>query len=100
MVQAGGRSGTEYGLWQSSYSNLTTYLSQSFGYVLGKDMFGAPFDWRLHLSGQQDAGGMRALATRVEAIVRNNCGKKAVIIGHSMGALASLHLLHSDHDWA
>jgi pimeloyl-ACP methyl ester carboxylesterase len=99
VVEPGGRSGTEYGLWQSSYSNLTSYLSSTFNYTLGKDMFGAPFDWRLHLSGLERAGQMRALAGKIQAAVDGNCGKKAVLIGHSMGGLVSLALLHRDPRW-
>jgi pimeloyl-ACP methyl ester carboxylesterase len=99
VVESGGRSGTEYGLWQSSYSNLTSYLSDTFNYTLGKDMFGAPFDWRLHLSGLERAGQMRALATKIQMAVDANCGKKALLIGHSMGGLVSLALLHRDPRW-
>jgi pimeloyl-ACP methyl ester carboxylesterase len=99
VVEPGGRSGTEYGLWQSSYSNLTSYLSEHFNYTLGKDMFGAPFDWRLHLSGLERAGQMRALSSKIQAAVDANCGKKAILIGHSMGGLVSLALLHRDPRW-
>lgn len=98
-VDPGGPTGTEYKLWQSSYTNLTSYLSNEFGYTLGKDMVGAPFDWRLHISGMERAGQMKALANKIEAAVRRNCGKKAVIIGHSMGGLVTYALLHRDPDW-
>lgn len=99
VVDQGGPSGTEYGLWQSSYTNLTTYLTEEFGYTLGKNMFGAPFDWRLHISGLERAGQMKALAAKVQAAVDANCGKKAVLIGHSMGGLVSFALLHRDPRW-
>lgn len=98
-IEPGGPSGTEYGLWQSSYTNLTTYLTEHFGYTLGKDMFGAPFDWRLHLTGMEKAGQLSAMASRIESIVGQNCGKKAIIIGHSMGGLVTLALLHRDPTW-
>ncbi|KAF8068150.1 PLA2G15 [Scenedesmus sp. PABB004] len=99
VVEPGGPTGTSYGLWQSSYTNLTSYLSDAFGYTLGVDMFGAPFDWRLHLAGLERSGGMGALAAKVQAAVDANCGKKAVLIGHSMGGLVSLALLHRDPRW-
>jgi pimeloyl-ACP methyl ester carboxylesterase len=98
-IESGGPSGTEYGLWASSYSNLTDYLTQEFGYELGADMFGAPFDWRLHLSGMELSGQMDILASQVQAAVRANCGRKALLIGHSMGALVAFHLLHRSATW-
>lgn len=99
FVEPGGPSGTEYGLWQSSYTNLTSYLTEHFNYTLGQDMFGAPFDWRLHISGMERAGQMNMLASRIESAVRRNCGKKAVVIGHSMGGLVTLALLHRNQAW-
>jgi lysophospholipase-3 len=95
----GGTSGTRYHLFQASYSNLTSYLSHTLGYREGVDLFGAPYDWRLHLSGLEAAGQMDQLAARVERAVNSNCGKRAIIIGHSMGGLVSTALLHRDPEW-
>lgn len=50
-VEQGGRSGTKFNLFQGSYSNLTDYLVHTMGYTLGKDLFAAPYDWRMHISG-------------------------------------------------
>lgn len=99
VVEAGGPSGTDYGLWASSYTNLTSYLTEEFGYTLGVDMFGAPYDWRLHTSGLERAGHLKSLAARVQAAVDANCGKKAVLIGHSMGGLVAVALLRRDPRW-
>ena len=99
QVESGGRSGTKYHLFQASYSNLTDYLVRTMGYTVGKDLFGAPYDWRLHLSGLEQSGQMDQLMARIENAVNNNCGKKAILIGHSMGGLVSVALLRRDHDW-
>eukprot|EP00775_Hariotina_reticulata_P006622 gene6622-6850_t len=98
-IESGGPTGTDYGLWTSSYTNLTNYLTHEFGYELGADMFGAPFDWRLHLDGMELSGQMDILASQVQAAVRANCGRKAVLIGHSMGGLVAFHLLHRSASW-
>lgn len=98
-VESGGRSGTKYNLFQGSYSNLTNYLVHQMGYVVGKDLFGAPYDWRLHLTGLEQSGQMDQLMARIENAVNNNCGKRAILIGHSMGGLVSVALLHRDQEW-
>lgn len=51
QVESGGRSGTKYHLFDASYGNLTDYLVRTMGYTIGKDLFGAPYDWRMHISG-------------------------------------------------
>lgn len=98
-VESGGRSGTNYQLFQASYANLTNYLVHSMGYVVGKDLFGAPYDWRYHISGLSDSGQMAQLMARVENAVNNNCGKKAIVLGHSMGGLVATALLQKDPTW-
>lgn len=57
QVESGGKSGTRYHLFQASYANLTDYLVRTMGYTVGKDLFGAPYDWRLHISGVGVGGG-------------------------------------------
>jgi alpha-beta hydrolase superfamily lysophospholipase len=42
---------------------------------------------------------MDQLMARIENAVNNNCGKRAIVIGHSMGGLVSTALLHRDHEW-
>jgi pimeloyl-ACP methyl ester carboxylesterase len=96
---SGGKSGTKYQLFQASYSDLTDYLVDSMGYTVGKDLFGAPYDWRLHLSGLKHSGQMDQLMAKIESAVNSNCGKKAILIGHSMGGLVSVALLHRNETW-
>jgi pimeloyl-ACP methyl ester carboxylesterase len=98
-VEQGGRSGTKFNLFQSSYGNLTNYLVHTMGYTLGKDLFAAPYDWRMHISGLEQSGQMDILMARIENAVTNNCGKRAILIGHSMGGLVSVALLQRDSEW-
>lgn len=98
-VEPGGKSGTNYQLFQASYSNFTNYMVQNMGYTVGKDLFAAPYDWRLHITGLEQSGQMDQIMARIENAVNNNCGKRAIIVGHSMGGLVSTALLHRDLAW-
>jgi alpha-beta hydrolase superfamily lysophospholipase len=42
---------------------------------------------------------MDVLAARVENAVNNNCGKRAILIGHSMGGLVATALTQRDPEW-
>lgn len=96
FVNPGGEAGTEtFAFQQGGYSQLTDYLSLHFGYELGKDLFAAPYDWRLTLPALEESGQFDFIAKRIEAAVQKNCGKKAILIGHSMGTLVSLGLMQS-----
>jgi lysophospholipase-3 len=99
VVEHGGRAGTRFNLWASSYANVTRYLVRSLGYSEGVDLFGAPYDWRLHLGGLEAGGQMDQLAARIERAVVENCGKRAILLGHSMGGLVATALLHRDPEW-
>jgi pimeloyl-ACP methyl ester carboxylesterase len=96
FVNPGGETGTEaFAFQQGGYTQLTDFLTQEMGYELGRDLFAAPYDWRLTLPTLEESGQFDFIAKRVEAAVHKNCGKKAIIIGHSMGTLVSLGLMQS-----
>lgn len=96
FVNPGGEAGTDtFAFQQGGYTQLTDFLSSHFGYETGKDLFAAPYDWRLTLSALEESGQFAYIAKRIETAVRKNCGKRAIIIGHSMGTLVSLGLLQS-----
>jgi pimeloyl-ACP methyl ester carboxylesterase len=69
------------------------FISGRLGYRLGRDLFGLPYDFRQDLTGMAASGELRRLANKIEAAVAANCGKKAILIGHSMGGLVGLALL-------
>lgn len=95
FVNPGGEAGTETFAFQQVYAPLLSFLTEQFGYSIGKDLFAAPYDWRLTLPTLEESGQFDIIAKRVEAAVRKNCGKKAIIVGHSMGALVALGLMQS-----
>jgi hypothetical protein len=96
FVNPGGEAGTDtFAFKQGGYTQLTRFLRSQFGYELGKDLFAAPYDWRLTLQALEESGQYESMAARIQAAVQRNCGKKAVIIGHSMGTLVSLGLMQS-----
>lgn len=96
FVNPGGEAGTDtFAFQQGGYTQLTDFLTRQFGYQLGKDLFAAPYDWRLTLPALEDSGQFEFISKRVEAAVQKNCGKKAILIGHSMGTLVSLGLMQS-----
>lgn len=53
----------------------------------------------VHSSGLEQSGQMDLLMARIENAVTNNCGKRAILIGHSMGGLVSVALLQRDTEW-
>jgi alpha-beta hydrolase superfamily lysophospholipase len=53
----------------------------------------------MHISGLEQSGQMDILMARIENAVTNNCGKRAILIGHSMGGLVSVALLQRDSEW-
>lgn len=50
-------------------------------------------------TGLEQSGQMDVLAARVENAVNNNCGKRAILIGHSMGGLVATALTQRDPEW-
>lgn len=77
------------------YSELVTYLTTTFNYTSGTDLFGLPYDWRYDFTAMQQTGALDHMAKRIAAAVRANCGQKAILIAHSMGASVALELLQN-----
>ncbi|KAF8057869.1 can [Scenedesmus sp. PABB004] len=94
-VDPGGASGTEFDIWaRANYGKLAAAIAKGLpGYVVGENLFGAPYDFRWDAAGLADTGRLDALADRVAAAVRANGGRKAVLVGHSMGGLVALTML-------
>ena len=63
------------------YSVIISKLEKE-GFIVGKDIFGAPFDWRFGV--YQTEEFWNRLTNLVEKVY-NESGKKVVIAGHSMG---------------
>eukprot|EP00775_Hariotina_reticulata_P012030 gene12030-12175_t len=93
----GGDDGTEYRVFRrGNYHQLMNFISSELGYTLGRNLFALPYDFRQDLTGMEHSSGeLQRLADKIEAAVDENCGKKAIMIGHSMGGLVSLALLRS-----
>jgi len=95
-VNQGGKDGTGTFAFQTGgYARLAQHLIQQYNYQLGEDLFAAPYDWRLSLQALEDTGQFDAIAQRVSNAVELNCGKKAILLGHSMGSLVALGMLRS-----
>lgn len=68
------------------------------GYEVGKDLYGAPYDWRLagdaHLKAQNGVGGFYPNITKlIEKTVAEN-DMPVVLVSHSLGSILVLHYLH------
>ncbi|WIA41156.1 hypothetical protein OEZ86_004776 [Tetradesmus obliquus] len=96
-AKSGGSSGMDYLIWDiAGYNKLAAFISTAFpGYAAGKNLFALPYDWRLDITAMDTTREMDRLAARISAAVAANCGKKAVLIAHSMGTLVTLGLLQN-----
>lgn len=82
-----------------TYEKLISGLKDA-GYSKGKDIFGAPYDFRLAADGLEQVGFFGALTSLVESAVAKNGGQPAVIVAHSMGCLVSTYFLSKkDAGW-
>jgi Lecithin:cholesterol acyltransferase len=94
-VDPGGDDGSRTITFKKGYSRLVDFLVKTLGYKLGRDLFAAPYDWRLGLEALEAGGGFDAIAARVQDAVGRNCGRRAVILGHSMGTVVALGMLQN-----
>jgi lysophospholipase III len=104
-VDFGGVNGLNYldsGVKLSAYfETLIEKLEKTLNYTVGKDLRGAPFDWRLAPDGlgQSIAGAASSesyfsrLKGLVEETVKQNDNRKVVFITHSMGGPVALSFL-------
>lgn len=81
------------------YGEYIRQLTQFHGYVVRKDLYGAPYDWRLG-SAQRDSywSDMKNL---VEKAYESNNGEKVAIIAHSQGVNLFTEFLsnHVSSEW-
>ena len=67
---------------------------QLAGWTLGKDLAGAPYDWRLPVS-QQKTSFIKDTKALVERLYTQNSNRKVVIMGVSFGPQNALGFLHA-----
>lgn len=81
------------------YGEYIRQLTQLHGYVVKKDLYGAPYDWRLG-SAQRDSYWIDMKNLVEEAYNKNN-GEKVVIIAHSQGVNLFTEFLtnHVSPEW-
>eukprot|EP01133_Synstelium_polycarpum_P003429 gene3429-3894_t len=68
---------------------------QDLGYVAGKNIRGAPFDWRVSIPYLQKSGWFDDLQQLIEETYEMNDNQKVVLVAHSMGGITSLYFLQS-----
>jgi len=81
--------------------SLTSYYSsvikslEEIGYVAGKNLHGAPYDWRLPATFAQKNGWMLQLQSLIQTTYANNGNLPVHIVTHSMGGPTGLWFLNS-----
>ncbi|KAK0428978.1 hypothetical protein QR680_011118 [Steinernema hermaphroditum] len=65
-----------------------------WGYTRGKDLLGAPYDWRRAPHEHEAMGYYAMLRSMIESAYYFNNNKKVVILGHSMGNPVMLYFYH------
>lgn len=75
------------------FSPVVDFLVNKLGYEKGKNLFGAPYDWRLGV--YQSGELMSNLTELVERAYELSGGEKVVLVAHSMGNLFVHHHLTS-----
>ena len=73
------------------FAPLVKYLVRYLGYTRKKDVFGAPYDWRL--SPRQNSDYYKNLSALIETAYEKN-NKKVVLLAHSMGCPYTSYFLH------
>lgn len=87
------------------YRKITTYMAplveslENIGYVDGKTMFGAPYDFRYGLAPKDHPSHvgskfLKDLKYLVEKASNSNGGKPVILVSHSLGGLFALQLLN------
>lgn len=77
---------------------LASTLEKAAGYEEGRDLFGAPYDFRYGLAApghpsQAGSAYLERLRLLVESACAANGGKPAILLAHSLGGLYALQLL-------
>jgi len=91
-------------LYRYEFGELVAHL-RTLGYVLGQNLYRAPYDWRLagdaHERQSHGVGGFyEQLKGQLEEAVQRS-GRPAVLLSHSLGCPTSLYFLHNfvSDDW-
>jgi len=83
----------------SYYSSVIKSL-EAVGYVAGKNLHGAPYDWRLPAPFTVTNGWYGQLQNLIETTFGNNGKRKVHVVTHSMGGPTALYFLNSmPQDW-
>lgn len=85
-------------LYEYQFRSMLKKLGETQGYKLGKDVFIAPYDWRLagdaHSKRQNGVGGYYPqLQLLIEETVKAT-GRQAVVLSHSLGCPTILYFFH------
>lgn len=87
----GGPRGVDYGLFAvAGYSTLAAAVSKAFP---SSDVYGAPYDFRRSPTGLGADAELSRIADAVSRAVALANGRRAVLVGHSMGSLVAAALL-------
>ncbi|XP_002129305.2 lysosomal phospholipase A and acyltransferase-like [Ciona intestinalis] len=81
----------KYAIGSLYFAPLVDHMTCNLGYTKQKDLFGAPFDWRL--SPLQHKIYFKKLGTLIETAYYNNNNTKVVVMGHSMGNMFMYYYL-------
>lgn len=82
----------------TGYMDILASTLEKAGYEEGRDLFGAPYDFRYGLAGpghpsQVGSAYLERLRLLVETACAANGGKSAILLAHSLGGLFALQLL-------
>lgn len=80
------------------YGEFINYLKEN-GYTVGKNIFGAPYDWRL--GPNMPSSFWTQLSALVEKAYNTNSNTKVVLVGHSLGGFMVQRYLtqHTTAEW-
>lgn len=82
------------------YMNTLVESLQSIGYHLNFNLFGADYDFRKICSKDEYTNYINEVKAMIELSVRNNNGKKAILMGHGLGAnVANFLLVNQSKEW-
>ncbi|EFA76881.1 hypothetical protein PPL_09633 [Heterostelium album PN500] len=76
------------------YGDLIKFF-EDLGYVAGKNIRGAPYDWRVSIKQLEKDGYFRQMKSLIENTYDINSKQKVVLISHSMGGMISLYFLNT-----
>jgi S-formylglutathione hydrolase FrmB len=85
------------------YHDIINVLTSKHGYEVGKNLIGAPYDWRLAadglstmktFSGDNSLPYYQKLKGLIEQTYAANSNQRVNIVTHSMGGPVALHFLH------